>query len=311
MYDTVNFRLKQYGAGGIDFLAETPCYFDVTGTHNFKGETVLSGSLNGLRVTVSRSGVNIKDGSLCKWYLGDNFQTMGRGDVKRAIENLSDTLHLPMDKANVTRLDIAQNFIVKHPTDVYYNHLGILMYAQRLQQPDGLYYSQTGRRLVFYDKIKEQKNKREPVPELYAGRNVLRYEQRYTSRIATQLKTTEITGALLYDEAFYIKLLNGWRDAYGSIQKINDVSINFEAMKTKQDLYKMGVLSLMERTGGQMEMFNQITEAQKRGELTSKQAYDLRQAVNDACRVKENLSIPNDAIKELDKKVNEAVKYYR
>jgi hypothetical protein len=311
MYDTVNFRLRQYEAGGVDFLAETSCYFDVTGTHNFKGETVLSGSLNGLRVTVSRSGVNIKDGSLCKWYLGDNFQTMGRGDAKRAIEKLSDALHLPMDKANVTRLDIAQNFIVKHPTDVYYNHLGILMYAQRLQQPDGLYYSQTGRRLVFYDKIKEQKNKREPVPELYTGRNVLRYEQRYTSRIATQLKTTEITGALLYDEAFYIKLLNGWRDAYGSIQKINDVSINFEAMKTKQDLYKMGVLSLMERTGGQMEMFNQITEAQKRGELTSKQAYDLRQAVNDACRVKENLSVPNDAIKELDKKVNEAVKYYR
>ena len=196
MYDTVNFRLRQYEAGGVDFLAETSCYFDVTGTHNFKGETVLSGSLNGLRVTVSRSGVNIKDGSLCKWYLGDNFQTMGRGDVKRAIENLSDTLHLPMDKANVTRLDIAQNFIVKHPTDVYFNHLGILMHAQRLQQPDGLYYSQTGRRLVFYDKIKEQKNKREPVPELYAGRNVLRYEQRYTSRIATQLKTTEITGNL-------------------------------------------------------------------------------------------------------------------
>ena len=311
MYDTVNFRLRQYEAGGVDFLAETSCYFDVTGTHNFKGETVLSGSLNGLRVTVSRSGVNIKDGSLCTWYLGDNFQTMGRGDVKRAIEKLSDTLHLPMSKANVTRLDIAQNFIVKHPTDVYYNHLGILMYAQRLQQPDGLYYSQAGRRLVFYDKIKEQKNKREPLPELYAGRNVLRYEQRYTKRIAQQLKTTEITGALLYDEAFYIKLLKGWRDAYVSIQKINDVSINFEAMKTKQDLYKMGVLSLMERTGGQIEMFNQITEAQKRGELTSKQAYDLRQAVNDACRVKKDLSVPNDAIKELDKKVNEAVKYYR
>ena len=47
MYDTVNFRLRQYEAGGVDFLAETSCYFDVTGTHNFKGETVLSGSLNG------------------------------------------------------------------------------------------------------------------------------------------------------------------------------------------------------------------------------------------------------------------------
>ena len=133
MYDTVNFRLKQYEAGGIDFLAETPCYFDVTGTHNFNGETVLSGNLNGLKITVRRSGVNVKGGSLCKWYLGDNFQSMGRGDVKKAIEKLSDTLHLPIERASVTRLDIAQNFIVKHPTSVYYNHLGILAYAKRLE----------------------------------------------------------------------------------------------------------------------------------------------------------------------------------
>ena len=311
MYDTVNFRLRQYEAGGVDFLAETSCYFDVTGTHNFNGETVLSGNLNGLKITVSRSGVNVKGGSLCKWYLGDNFQSMGRGDVKRAIEKLSDTLHLPIERASVTRLDIAQNIIVKHPTSVYYNHLGILAYAKRLEQPDGLYYSQKDGQLVFYDKVKEQKIKREPIPELYTDRNVLRYEQRFTSRVATQLNVAEVTGALLYDENFYIRLLNGWRDDYKSIQKLNDTTLNFQAMRTKQDLYKMGVLSLMERTGGQMEMFNQITEAQKRGELTSKQAYDLRQAVNDACSIRESISAPNEAIQELDKKVNETVKYYR
>ena len=129
--------------------------------------------------------------------------------------------------------------------------------------------------------------------------------------MATQLNVAEVTGALLYDENFYIRLLNGWRDDYKSIQKLNDTTLNFQAMRTKQDLYKMGVLSLMERTGGQMEMFNQITEAQKRGELTSKQAYDLRQAVNDACSIRESISAPNEAIQELDKKVNETVKCYR
>ena len=120
--------------------------------------------------------------------------------------------------------------------------------------------------------------------------------------MATQLNVAEVTGALLYDENFYIRLLNGWRDDYKSIQKLNDTTLNFQAMRTKQDLYKMGVLSLMERTGGQMEMFNQITEAQKRGELTSKQAYDLRQAVNDACSIRESISAPNEAIQELDKR---------
>ena len=58
-------------------------------------------------------------------------------------------------------------------------------------------------------------------------------------------------------------------------------------------------------------MIEQINEAQKRGDLTKKQAYDLRQAVNDACQIKEGLTVPNEAIKELDKKINEAVRFYR
>ena len=142
-----------------------------------------------------------------------------------------------MSKATVTRLDIAQNFITRHPPEVYINHLGILKYATRLQEPNGVYYSQTGGRLCFYDKNREQKSNREPVPELYEGRNVLRYEQRYTNRIASQLKVGEVTGAMLYDEAFYIDILNRWKDTYKAIQKINDVSLNFQAMKSKPVSY--------------------------------------------------------------------------
>ena len=151
----------------------------------------------------------------------------------------------------------------------------------------------------------------ELIPELYEGRNVLRYEQRYTNRIASQFKVGEVTGAMLYDEVFYVGLLNRWKEAYKSIQKINDVSLNFQAMKTKQQLYKMGVLSLIEQAGGQLQMIEQINEAQKRGELSKKQAFDLRQAINEACKTRHGLTVPNEAIKELDKKVNEAVKYYR
>ena len=134
---------------------------------------------------------------------------------------------------------------------------------------------------------------------------------RFTSRVATRLNVAEVTGALLYDENLYIRLLNGWRDDYKSIQKLNDITLNFQAMRTKQDRYKMGLLGLIEKAGGQMEMLKQITEAQKRGELTSKQAYDARQDVNNACSIRESISAPNEAIQELDKKVNETVKYYR
>ena len=219
MYDTVNFRLLQSEAVGVDFLSEIPCYLENVGEHNYGGGTVITGSLKGLKISLNSYQMKIKDGSLCKWYLGNNFQTMGRGDTQRAIERLSDALHVPMSKATVTRLDIAQNFITRHPPEVYLNHLGVLRYATRLQEPNGLYYILTGGRLCFYDKNREQKNHKEPIPELYEGRNVLRYGQRYTDRIASRLKVGEVTGALLYDEAFYIGLLNRWKEAYKAIRK--------------------------------------------------------------------------------------------
>lgn len=311
MYDTIYFRLTQGEVQGFDFLAETPCYLEDVAEHTFSDGVVISGNVGNLKVSLNRFQVKVKDGSLCKYYLGDNFKTMGRKDTQRAIEKLSDELHLPMSLAAVTRIDVAQNFCTKYPPDVYFYHLGLLKYATRLQEPNGVYYSQTGGRLAFYDKNKEQKSKREDVPELYEGKNVLRYEQRYTKRIARQFGLLEVTGSTLFDEAFYIDLLNRWRQNYKNIEKVNDVTFNFERMKTRQMLYKMGVLSLVERAGGQLEFIAQINEAQKRGELTKKQAFDLRATIKDVCHVRDGLTAPNEAIQELDKKVNEAVRFYR
>ena len=54
MYDTVNFRLLQSEAGGVDFLAETPCYLENVGEHNYNGEIVITGSLKGLKIRRNR-----------------------------------------------------------------------------------------------------------------------------------------------------------------------------------------------------------------------------------------------------------------
>lgn len=313
MYDTINFKLSSADVPNVDFLQETPCFLDdaTLAFHNFNGEQVVTGSVGNLKVSINRYQIKVKDGSLCKWYLGDNFKTMGRGDTQRAIEQLSDKLHLPMDKATITRIDIAQNFIVKHPPTVYLNHLGMLRYAKRLQEPDGLYYTRSTERLCFYDKIKEQRASGKAIPELYKGRNVLRYEQRYTKRLSCQLNVEAVTGALLYDEAFYMALIKRWRDTYNGINKVNDITLNFQAMTSKRQLYKMGVLSMVERVGGEVEMINQINEALKRGDLTSKQAFDLRKEVKEACKVKEGLTVESEAIAELDRKIIEAVRFYR
>ena len=311
MIDNSDFKLRIDEVQNIDFLAETPNYFNMTGEHFYNGETVLTGNLNGLKITVSKNGVNIKDGSLCKWFLGDNFQTMGRSEIKRAIEKLSDTLHLPIDKATVTRIDIAQNFIVKHPTPVYFNHLGSSYPLKRLEQPDGLYYTNPGGLLIFYDKVKEQKAKGQPIPELYTNRNTIRYESRYKKRLTNVFNVNQIKGETLYNEEFYMKMVNKWRSSYKAIKKLNDISLNFEAMKGKKDFDLMGRLSLINQTGGELAMIEQINEAFKKNELTRRQADELKRATREACQLKEGIMIQSDVITELDKKIEEACKFYR
>ena len=82
-------------------------------------------------------------------------------------------------------------------------------------------------------------------------------------------------------------------------------------MKTKRDLYKAGLLALVEQQGGQVEVIAQITESMKRGDISKKQSHDLREAVNEACKVKGGLVKPNDMVKELDRKIDEATRYFR
>ena len=314
MFDTLNLYLPALDVGDIPLLETIPNYLEhPKGILEPETGNIVCycGALGNLKVSVSATGVSIKDGSLCKWYLGDNLQTMGRGDVERAIQKLSDTLHLPIGKAKVTRLDVAQNMVMRYPVSVYTGHLGELKRSTRLVEPNGIYYSQRLGRLCFYDKVREKKNHKELIPELYKRGHCLRYEQRYTSRLPNQLGVPGVTVSMLYDEAFYCKLLQRWRDTYLEIIKINDTEINISAMRTKQQLYKMGVLSLIERAGGIPNMLQQISEAQATGKLTKKQAYDLRVAVNNAAKCDDTITTPNEAILELDTKVKQAVKFFR
>lgn len=313
MYDTIDFCLSIADVEGVDFLQETPCYLEseTIGFHDWGGQKVVSGYVGGLKVIANRYQVKVKDGSLCKYYLGSNLKAMGRSDTHRAIEKLSETLHLPMEKATVTRIDVAQNFIMKEPVKVYLNHLGRLAYATRLEEPTGLYYCKQKEKLCFYDKVREQRTKKEEIPELYMGRNVLRYEQRFVKRLSVVFGVEKVTGALLYDEAFYSGLLDRWKGRYKEISKINDVMANFNTIKGKQQLSQIGILAYVKMCGGENAFLEQINEARATGKLTPKQAFDLRASVKNACKVKDGLVVPNEAIKELDKKVLEAVRLYK
>lgn len=315
MLDTVNFLITRDDVEGVDFIRDTLPLFNLDKVFDHRkrnGLSVDATYLDNLFVEFEPWRLTVK-GSLCKWYLGDNYQSMRRADIKQAVERLSEILQLPMERAKITRLDVGLSIPVKEPPVIYFNHLGALAYAQRVMQPHGVNYFRhsNAETLIFYDKNREQRDKGFTIPDLYINCHMLRYEQQYKKRLSKLLNVPKVTGAMLYDEEFYISLLTRWREAYQAITKVNDITLNFPAMTTKRKLNTMGVLALVERMGGENNMLTHITEAQKRGELTAKQAFDLRQAVKHACKSPDDLTKPVEAMAELDKKITEAVRFYR
>lgn len=81
--------------------------------------------------------------------------------------------------------------------------------------------------------------------------------------------------------------------------------------KIKKGFDLLSRLTYIEQMGGEVAVIAHINEAQKRGVLTAKQAFDLRQHVKSSCEVRDGLIAPTEAISELDKKIAEAVRYNR
>lgn len=310
MYDNIDLKLPVEEAGGVDLLNTIPGQLSrYSQTVYENGIVSIIGYYGSLKIKVTEQNVKIFDSSLCKWYLGDNFQTLTRGDTRKAIERLSDELHLPMDQSIVTRIDVAQNFIMNHEKGIYFDHLGNLQHFQRHRQNNGLYYSNLNKTLLFYEKTHEQTIKGQPIPEMYKGRQVLRYEQRYKKRLLQCFNLPELKAFKLFDELFYINIIDRWKSEYEKIKKINDIQINYSMVKTKKDQALQAILFYVSQRGGELQVINEIKEAYKRGELSKKQAHDLRSQVEVACK-SESLTATSDVIFELDKKVRESTKFY-
>ncbi len=307
MYDTVTMKLSRHEVQGVSFLEETSQYLDeITSTYERGGVFGVVGRVGGLTVSLDEGAARVTRGSLCKWHLGDNVHELDRAETGRAIERLSDTLHLPIERAAVTRLDVGHNLFMQHPPEVYFNHLGVLRYASRLEEPSGVYYKQGSGRLAFYDKAREARAAGGYVPEVCRTENILRYERRFTKWLSHYLQEPRVTAADLSEERFYSKVSGMWLQSYRDIHKVKLITINPEAMRSKKEFDKAARLALVEKVGGEAAMLEQIQEMQRRGDITKKQAYDMRKTVKAACVSGMGLTVQSDAVTELDRKIAEA-----
>ena len=308
MFDTVEFYLLQEDCPKIDFLQAVPKYIYFISEGAGKFGPYVNGNYGGYKVNINRYKIAFSKCSLCRFKFGNNLETLSRGDTRQIIEKMENDLHLPVGMANLTRIDLAKHITMKHNPEVYLPHLGESRYYKRLEQPNGLNYQNTKRTLTFYNKIIEQQDKNKPIPEFYDGRNLLRYELRFLKRLPEQFNMPKITLSLLADETFHQMLVKQWRDEYININK---VSINTELLtptgSSKNLLEQLAARSILK--AGQDKILTLIKEWQETNEITKKQAFDLRQSIQKTTVAPDRFS-GNDLIKELDKKIKEAARFF-
>ena len=309
MYDTINLWLSIDKAGGFDVSKTLQSLSGVTEHTRDDGQVYVSGYLKNYRVNISGQGVSLK-GSLANYFLPDNFHTLTRSDSARAFEMMSDELCLPIQKAKVNRIDFAQNFLMIYEPEAYYPYLGDCQYYQRQPTSNSLYYSNTLRQKLFYNKIAEGKKRGLTLPEVWNSQNVLRYEMRFTSRLPKQFNKAEVTASSLSDEKFYMAVFDKWLTEYDAINKLNSINFNLSVMNSPKDFWKqMNLMAIS--VIGQDKIIEEVENLRHQKAFDKPEYYSrLKREIKELCKTPE-MTESSDLIQELDQKIKAAKKYYR
>jgi len=305
MYDSVNFWIDRVMVGGDPLTVAQ--YLDNATEHNGERGYTVTGKAGDYSVLLTDNGVSLK-GSLPKFLLPSNIHTLNRSGAGEAISKLSDTLHLPVKQAKVTRIDVSNVLPVKRPVSDYYPLLGNKPHSQRLQATaDTLYYNTAKKQHIFYNKIAEAKAKGMMIPPGFGGANLLRVEVRFTQRLPIQFQRAEIIGSTLYEEQFYTEMVKRWGNEYFSIDKLKaNTFMDTTNIKTPKEGANALFSFLLQGAG--TDLINSFI-----ADLRAKNTYDdpkyysrLRDELNKLTKAT-TLAEQNELIKELDQSIREVI----
>ncbi|MFN6357639.1 MAG: phage/plasmid replication protein [Bacteroidota bacterium] len=301
MYDSVNLWLPADQAGCNDISKVIQNLSGITEHTKADGHVYVSGFLKNYRVIISEQGISFK-GSLAKYLLTNNFNTLTRAESARALEMMADELCLPIRSASVTRIDFAENFLVDHKPEAYYNFLGECKYYNRQPLAKSLYYSNGLRQIVFYNKLAEGKAKGQRLPDKWYGQNVLRYEMRFKSRLPKQFNKTEINAGSLTDEKFYATIFDRWLAEYEAINKLHSINFNLSDMNSPKDFKKQLELFAIKMIG-QERIMQDIENLRHQRAFDKPEYYSrLKKEIKELCKTPD-MTATSDLVAELDKKI--------
>jgi hypothetical protein len=271
------------------------------------GSDTFSGQLKNLNIRLNQQIIFIS-GSITKFVSGTNWQLLPHEEIQQAFESLSDILHLPIQQAIITRLDMGVNIFMNNHESLYYETLDYCPRYVRLPMPNGVYFTQNQKQLLFYGKEKEQKEKGILIPEFYKGRNTLRYEMRWRKGLPKQLNIKRLNVETLCQKKMYLNLINRMQQEYFKIKKQKITTLPLDCMQKPKLITDYFFLKGIEAEFGSMnKAIAFINKAKQSGMFDNKmQPARLKEKIKSAYKNSALTSNP-DFMLELDNKLKEAL----
>lgn len=306
MYDTLKLVLTNEFNPSFNFLENLPSTIDIYFHGIEYGTPVVKAKIRNLKVNIKTSRVVI-EGSFHVFCKGENITPMHFDEFRMSVAELESLTAYPVRLARVSRLDFSGNFLVKHPVALYFNFFCQKSRFQKIVLDGGIRYSSEEKELIFYDKLKEMKKKRTPIPQYFQNKNVLRFEVRYCRKLGKHFERRELFLADLLEKSFINTLCKVWRTEYKSVVMEMKAPTGLTPTGSKANLLEQLALIQIHQIGLD-NLINEISAWQSAGQITKEEAYKMRKFI------KTNSSEPypnaeNELIRELNLKIKTAAKY--
>ena len=299
MYDTV----KMY----YDFLDNPKAPTESVLFKNCKSVETLDsehkyyvrGKLKNMTVFLNEGSISVS-GSLCKYFYGNNIDTLNLTNTREALNQISADLSIDIHKASVSRIDFSTNIITDYTPTIYYPYLGQLSRFERYEQPNSIYYNQQAKRLLFYDKIEEAKNKGMTIPKQHIGDNLLRYELVLNKGISRYLKYNGLYALDLGSEELFKKLLHLWYSYYQQIQKHSKKLNPMEDKIINPSTFKNEMYNALVRKNPD-EFYKMVAELKAKKKFKHPEYYSRINA--EIRKIQKTQVVDNELMDELNKKI--------
>jgi len=291
------------------------------------------GWIDNLKVVIPRSdNVTIISGSLRKFHFGETaLDDLNNFEINQVMDDLSARLSISraiLENADLLRLDIGYTIQVEQPVEHYLENITGHTRIRSLQPyPGSIQISGANKKIIFYDKIREIKNKSVSDAKITKGGNEvdpqthwLRFEVQYkkVSGVRNQLDMRQLKDVLTSPQpadedasvqpSRYLSLQEKLRNEF------DDVRFHLKtAVKIEQEINRkyLAVLYAMLQMQGSKKTLELVEEWKSDGILNSSIAYNLKKDIrehaerlsSDTIDYKEDLS--REIVESMDKSSEE------